>query len=258
MLINLKKLVKRSVSVLAAFALLTSIPMGTSFAEELATIPVAAHVKNIIEVEGLQFKDLNDNGTLDAYEDWRLDAETRALNLISLMTTREKISQMQHPTFVPKADGSVPGYLQKWSTDENIGLVLVRELPDVKSAAATMNQIQEWAESSRLGVPIIVSVDSVHGLSYVTGATVTPHNLGLAATRNEELVKELADIARQEHMAIGARMTLSPEADIASEPRWGRVMETFGEDPDLVTSMIVQARRWKALIWRPSSPPKNR
>lgn len=239
MLINLKKLVKRSVSVLAAFALLTSIPMGTSFAEELATIPVAAHVKNIIEVEGLQFKDLNDNGTLDAYEDWRLDAETRALNLISLMTTREKISQMQHPTFVPKADGSVPGYLQKWSTDENIGLVLVRELPDVKSAAATMNQIQEWAESSRLGVPIIVSVDSVHGLSYVTGATVTPHNLGLAATRNEELVKELADIARQEHMAIGARMTLSPEADIASEPRWGRVMETFGEDPDLVTSMIV-------------------
>jgi beta-glucosidase len=81
-------------------------------------------------------------------------------------------------------------------------------------------------------------MDSVHGLSYVTGATVTPHNLAMAATRNEELVVKLAEIAREEHIAIGVRMTLSPEADIASEPRWGRVMETFGEDPDLVTRMV--------------------
>ena len=60
----------------------------------------------------------------------------------------------------------------------------------------------------------------------------------LAATRDEDLVTRLAEIARDEHIAIGVRMTLSPEADIASEPRWGRVMETFGEDPDLVTKMV--------------------
>lgn len=240
MLIDGKKIRKRSISLLAVLALALSLPAGMAGAEETArTAQVAARVKNIIEVDGLQFKDLNDNGALDAYEDWRLDAETRALDLIPRMTTREKISQMQHPTFVPKADGSVPGYLEKWSQEENIGLVLVRELPDVRSAAETMNQIQTWGEASRLGIPIIVSVDSVHGLSYVSGATVTPHNLGLAATRNVELVAQLADIARQEHLAIGARMTLSPEADIASEPRWGRVMETFGEDPDLVTEMVV-------------------
>ena len=101
-----------------------------------------------------------------------------------------------------------------------------------------MNTVQEYAEASRLGVPVLVSMDSVHGLSYVTGATVTPHNLALAATRDEELVTKLAEIARDEHIAIGVRMTLSPESDIASEPRWGRVMETFGEDPDLVTAMV--------------------
>ena len=63
----------------------------------------------------------------------------------------------------------------------------------------------------------------------------------LAATRDEELVTRLAEIAREEHIAVGVRMTLSPEADIASEPRWGRVMETFGEDPDLVTQMVTAA-----------------
>ncbi len=228
-------------AVLAALAMAFTLPAGLALAEDTGTVQPAlvARSKAMIEVEGLQFKDLNGNGALDAYEDWRLDAETRAADLISQMTVREKISQMQHPTFVPKANGSVPSFLQKWAKEENIGFVLVRELRDVQTAAENLNQVQEWAEESRLGVPIIVSMDSVHGTSYVTGATVTPHNLGLAATRDVALVAELADMARQEHLAIGARMTLSPEADIASEPRWGRVMETFGEDPDLVTEMTV-------------------
>jgi beta-glucosidase len=189
-------------------------------------------------VDGLTFKDLNGSGGLDAYEDWRLTPGERAEDLLSQMTIREKVSQMQHPTFVPKSDGRIPSYLEKWSRDENVGFLLVRELPDVRNAAETMNQIQEWCEASRLGIPVIVSMDSVHGASYVYGATVTPHNLGLAAARNPELVRELAEIARLEHIAIGARMTLSPEADIATEPRWGRVMETFGEDADLVTEMV--------------------
>ena len=193
--------------------------------------------KDIIEADGLMFKDLNGNGELDVYEDWRESAEDRAEDLISQMTVREKISQMQHPTFVPKSDGSTPSYLSKWSKDEDIGFILVRELKDVATAVSNLNQVQAWAEESRLGIPVIISMDSVHGTSYVTGATVTPHNLGLAATRDKELVSELADMARQEHIAIGARMTLSPEADIATEPRWGRVMETFGEDADFVAEM---------------------
>ena len=212
---------------------------------------LVAASKEIIEADGLKFKDMNANGQLDVYEDWREDAETRTADLISQMTIREKVSQMQHPTFVPKADGSTPNYLSKWSKDEDIGFILVRELTDLKDedgnilatapevAVANLNQVQAWGEESRLGIPIIISMDSVHGTSYVEGATVTPHNLGLAATRDKELVSQLADIARQEHIAVGARMTLSPEADIATEPRWGRVMETFGENPDFVTEMTV-------------------
>ena len=196
------------------------------------------HVKSIIEVDGYQFIDLNSNGTLDPYEDWRLDADTRTADLVGQMTVREKIAQMQHPTYLPRADGKIPSYLNKWCNKEGIGMLLIRELNSVEAAAVSMNTIQEYAEGSRLGVPVLVSMDSVHGLSYVSGATVTGHNLALAATRDEDLVTRLAEIARDEHIAIGVRMTLSPEADIASEPRWGRVMETFGEDPDLVTKMV--------------------
>ena len=234
-----KILLKKGAALLSAATLSLTL-LGSAFAEgnALEQPMLNPRVKSIIEADGYQFIDLNANGALDAYEDWRLDAETRANDLVGQMTLEEKIAQMQHPTFLPRADGKMPSYLKKWCTNMGIGMLLVRELNSVEAAATSMNTIQEYAEASRLGVPILVSMDSVHGLSYVTGATVTPHNLALAATRDEELVTKLAEIARDEHIAIGVRMTLSPEADIASEPRWGRVMETFGEDPELVTKMV--------------------
>lgn len=236
----IKNMIRRGVAVLSAAAMMAALLSGAVFAEgETYEQPeLNPHSKSIIEVDGYQFIDLNGNGTLDVYEDWRQDAETRAADLVSQMTAREKIAQMQHPTYLPRADGKIAPYLQEYCTDYGIGMLLIRELNSVEAAATTMNTIQEYAEASRLGVPVLVSMDSVHGLSYVSGATVTPHNLALAATRDEELVTKLAEIARDEHLAVGVRMTLSPEADIASEPRWGRVMETFGEDPDLVTQMV--------------------
>ena len=235
-----KKIWKRGISLLGAAAMTASMLTGISFAEgETYTQPTLnPHSKSIIEVDGYQFIDLNGNGELDVYEDWRQDAETRANDLVSQMTVREKIAQMQHPTYLPRADGKIAPYLKNYCSEYGIGMLLIRELNSVEAAATTMNTIQEYAEESRLGVPVLVSMDSVHGLSYVSGATVTPHNLALAATRDEALVTKLAEIARDEHIAVGVRMTLSPEADIASEPRWGRVMETFGEDPDLVTQMV--------------------
>ncbi len=233
------KLMKRGASLLAALMLAGSMVPQAMAEETKYEQPVLnPHVKSIIEADGYQFIDLNGNGTLDVYEDWRQDAETRAADLVSQMTVREKIAQMQHPTYLPRSDGKIAPYLKKYCTDYGIGMLLIRELSSVQTAAETMNTVQEYAESSRLGVPVLVSMDSVHGLSYVSGATVTGHNLALAATRDEDLVTRLAEIARDEHIAIGVRMTLSPEADIASEPRWGRVMETFGEDPDLVTQMV--------------------
>ena len=236
-----KQLFKRGMSLMASAVMAGSLMMTGAFAEEANTYEQPAlnpRVKSIIEAEGYQFIDLNGNGALDVYEDWRLDADTRAADLVSQMTVREKIAQMQHPTYLPRSDGKIAPYLEKYCSDYGIGMLLIRELNSVKTAAETMNAVQEYAEASRLGVPVLVSMDSVHGLSYVSGATVTGHNLALAATRDENLVTRLAEIARDEHIAIGVRMTLSPESDIASEPRWGRVMETFGEDPDLVTQMV--------------------
>lgn len=234
-----KHLLKRtafllSVLILAGSMIAGALAVGTKLEQPVFN----PRVKSVIEAEGYRFIDLNGNGALDPYEDWRLDADTRADDLVSQMTVREKIAQMQHPTYLPRSDGKIAPYLQKYCTDYGIGMLLIRELSSVQSAAEIMNTVQEYAEASRLGVPVLVSMDSVHGLSYVSGATVTGHNLALAATRDEELVSRLAEIARDEHIAIGVRMTLSPESDIASEPRWGRVMETFGEDPDLVTNMV--------------------
>ena len=234
-----KDLLRRGASLLAALAMASTLaPRALAENAKLEQPALNPRVKTIIEADGYQFIDLNGNGTLDAYEDWRLDADTRAADLVSQMTVREKIAQMQHPTYLPRSDGKIAPYLKKYCSDYGIGMLLIRELSSVQTAAETMNTVQEYAEASRLGVPVLVSMDSVHGLSYVSGATVTGHNLALAATRDEDLVTRLAEIARDEHIAIGVRMTLSPESDIASEPRWGRVMETFGEDPDLVTQMV--------------------
>ena len=236
-----KQLFRRGLSLLTSVVVAGSVMTAGAVAEE-ATVyhqpTLNPRVKSIIEADGYQFIDLNGNGSLDVYEDWRLDAVTRAADLVSQMTVREKIAQMQHPTYLPRSDGKIAPYLEKYCSDYGIGMLLIRELNSVQTAAETMNAVQEYAEASRLGVPVLVSMDSVHGLSYVSGATVTGHNLALAATRDEELVTRLAEISRDEHIAIGVRMTLSPESDIASEPRWGRVMETFGEDPDLVTQMV--------------------
>ncbi len=235
----IKRFMKRGAALLTALALAGGLATGAGAEEAKKEQPVLnPRVKQILEADGYQFIDLNGNGALDAYEDWRLDADTRAADLVSQMTVREKIAQMQHPTYLPRSDGKIAPYLKKYCADYGIGMLLIRELNSVQTAAETMNTVQEYAEGSRLGVPVLVSMDSVHGLSYVSGATVTGHNLALAATRDEALVTRLAEIARDEHIAIGVRMTLSPESDIASEPRWGRVMETFGEDPDLVTQMV--------------------
>lgn len=238
-----KKLWRRDLSLAAAVALTGSLAVGPAFAQEerYQQPTLNPHVKSIMEVDGYQFIDLNSNGELDVYADWRQDADTRAADLVSQMTVREKISQMQHSTFLPRADGEIPSYLQEWCNEEGIGMLLICELNSVEAAANTMNIIQEYAEGSRLGVPVLVSMDSVHGLSYVSGSTVTPHNLALAATRDEELVTKLAEIAREEHLAVGVRMALSPDADLITDPRWGRNQECYSEDTDVVQSLIMAA-----------------
>ena len=118
---------RRGLAVLAALMTAFSL-VSVSAAEETAyEQPVLnPHVKTVIEADGYRFIDLNGNGSLDVYEDWRLDADTRADDLVGQMTVREKIAQMQHPTYLPRADGKIAPYLQNYCTDYGIGMLLIR------------------------------------------------------------------------------------------------------------------------------------
>jgi beta-glucosidase len=106
-------------------------------------------------------------------------------------------------------------------------------------SAALMNEIQRFAvEETRLGIPVVVHEESTAGYC-ARGATVFPQAIGLASTWDETLVGEVADVIRRQLVAVGARHTLAPVLDIARDPRWGRVEETYGEDPYLVGRMGV-------------------
>lgn len=228
------KIAKRFMSLAAAAILgLSAVP---AMAENAAQQPVlGARVKEIIEVDGLQFKDLNANGTLDAYEDWRLSAEERADNLLSLMDVNQKAGQMIHLTLVSKKDA--------WFSDNNVGYALVYEFifDSAEEAAKRTNEIQELSESSALGIPIIFSMDTEIGAAYVKDATFLPDEINQGAANDAELVYQLNDVLRKELLAVGVRMALSPDADLITDPRWGRNQECYSEDTDVVQTLIVSA-----------------
>jgi beta-glucosidase len=102
-----------------------------------------------------------------------------------------------------------------------------------RESAAFMNAIQQVAvEGTRLGIPIFVHEESVGGFCH-RDATVFPQGIGLAATWNPALVEQVAGVIREQMLAVGARLALAPVLDVARDPRWGRVEETYGEDPVL-------------------------
>src|SRR5437764_1405091 len=102
-----------------------------------------------------------------------------------------------------------------------------------QESAAFMNALQQVAvEQTRLGIPVIVHEEATGGFCH-RDATVFPQGIGLAATWNPTLVKQVAEVIRTQMLAVGARHALAPVLDIARDPRWGRVEETYGEDPVL-------------------------
>jgi beta-glucosidase len=117
---------------------------------------------------------------------------------------------------------------------------------DGRLVAQWHNRLQELAESTPLGIPITLSTDPRHhftdnpGAAFNAGAVSQwPEPLGLAALRSAELVQRFADIARQEYLALGFRVALHPQVDLATEPRWSRIGATFGEDADLTSELAV-------------------
>ena len=186
-------------------------------------------------MDGCQFKDLNDNGALDPYEDWRLTPEERAEDLLSQMDATQKASQMVHLTLVSKKDS--------WFNENNVGFALVYEyiFDSATEAAKRTNEIQELSESAPLGIPVIFSMDTEAGAAFVKDATFLPDEINQGAVNDPELVTRLNQVLKEEHLAVGVRMAQSPDADLITDPRWGRNQECYSEDTDVVQSLIVAA-----------------
>jgi beta-glucosidase len=204
----------------------------------------------VIAAGGLSFRDLNRSGALDPYEDWRLPADRRAADLIARMTLEEKAGTLMHGT-APSPFGGPPGAGYDAAAAERIILgahvtdMITRLGGRAADLARQNNRLQEIAERARLGIPITLSTDPRSHFQFTVGASVAagdfskwPETLGLAAIGDPALVRRFADIARQEYRAVGISMALSPQADLATEPRWPRINGTFGEDAGRVRALV--------------------
>ena len=202
------------------------------------------------------FRDLNKNQQLDIYEDARVSIELRVNDVLSQMTIEEKVGLMFHPPFTVNPGIGMRIYeilirgnqfTESHIIKKNINHFNLYGNPDPVKLAKRINQLQNYAARSRLGIPLTISSDPIHEVERgggiasfsVRGFSKWPSQLGLAATRDVELVKKFADIARQEYLAVGIRTALHPMADLATDPRWARNFGTFGSDSKLSTSLTL-------------------
>ncbi|XP_061343323.1 uncharacterized protein LOC133289411 [Gastrolobium bilobum] len=169
------------------------------------------------------------------YKDPKQSIDTRVEDLISRMTLEEKIGQMlQIERKVASAD-----VLSKYF----IGSVMSEggSTPAPKAPAETwinmLNEFQKGALSTRLGIPMFYGIDAVHGHGTVYKATIFPHNIGLGATRDPELVKRIGAATALEVRATGIQYVYAPCIAVCRDPRWGRCYESYSEDPKVVQAM---------------------
>ncbi|MGY5808889.1 glycoside hydrolase family 3 N-terminal domain-containing protein [Rhizobium sp. LEGMi198b] len=233
-----------------AMCALGSLFASTALSQEQPAL--SARIAKTLNVDGLSFKDLDSNGKLDPYEDWRLPAAERATDLVGRMTIEEKAGLMMHGTAPSVGPGAGMGVGSQYDLDRATEMIdkrkvvtfITRLSGDPAVLAGENNKLQEIAESGRLGVPATISTDPRNHFQFVLGASVSagrfskwPETLGFAAIGDAALVRRFGDIARQEYRAVGIQEALSPQIDLASEPRWPRVNGTFGEDAQLAKTM---------------------
>lgn len=223
----------------------------------------------LIEKDGFFFKDLNRNGKLDVYEDWRREPEERASNLASQLSIEEIAGLMLYSTHQSIPGNDKPGHFavstyggttlaksglksyditdqqKSFLKNDNVRHVLVTSVESPEVAARWSNNVQAYVEGLGHGIPVNNSSDPRHGASakaefdFGNGGTISlwPSMLGMAATFSPALVKQFAHIASAEYRSLGLTTALSPQIDIATDPRWFRNNGTFGEEPRLVTDM---------------------
>jgi beta-glucosidase len=211
------------------------------------------HSSLIANADGVQYRDLNHNGRLDLYEDWRQPIETRVEDLLAQMTLEEKAGMMFINGSVVNEDGSIEekpggeGFGGVASIQMDAQLMTHFNLWQIPSAQATANwynQLQAYAEKTRLGIPITIASDPRNHFTRNIFSMAAQEfsqwceTLGLAAIDDLDLVDKFADIARREYLAVGIRVSLHPQIDLATEPRWPRISGTFGEDAALTARLV--------------------
>ncbi|RDW21890.1 beta-glucosidase [Oceanobacillus arenosus] len=241
MYLKWKNLTKVGVLSLAALIAFTpAVPTIGATGAKAESPNVETRVKEVLTLDGESFRDLNANGEVDTYEDWRLPVEERVDNLISQMTVEEKAGLMLISSF---NNQSSRVKLQ----DDHLRYFIIRDDPEPRDLATRNNEFQELGEASRLGIPVVmtsnprnhVNPNQTYGHAEAGGQLSTwPGELGLAATQDPELVKEFAETAATEWRATGIHKLYGYMADLLTEPRWTRTDGTFGEDPELVSEMI--------------------
>jgi beta-glucosidase len=274
-IIDMKKLIS-VLLLLPVFANAQQPFTGTTLAEGVKKIKVNNQITlayapesgiKIILKDGLPFKDLNKNAIVDIYEDWRVDVNERAKDLASKMSVEQIAGLMLYsghqsipmpPMGMFKASyggkafdssGAKPSDLTDQQIEflkkDNLRHVLVTSLASPEVAAIWNNNVQKLVEGIGMGIPANNSSDPRNGANkeaeYNAGSggaiSQWPEELGLAATFDPKITLQFGSIASKEYRALGIATALSPQIDLATEPRWVRFVGTFGEDPNLATDM---------------------
>ena len=220
----------------------------------------------LLTVDRYAFKDLNRNGSLDPYEDWRLSVEERATDLAAQMSIEQIAGLMLYSSHQRIPGGSFRGpntyngksyeesgakasdlsdAQKQFLTEDNLRHVLITSVESPEVAALWNNNAQALVEGLGLGIPANNSSDPRHEAAndeeYTLGAggeiSRWPNAIGLAASFDPALVEQFGRIASREYRSLGITTALSPQVDLATDPRWYRFSGTFGPDPQLSTDM---------------------
>jgi beta-glucosidase len=170
------------------------------------------------------------------YQDARLPVAKRVADLLARMTLAEKVGQMTQTERGKVYADATP--ITTW----NLGSILSGggSTPTENTPVAwadMVDRFQQAALATRLHIPLLYGIDSVHGDGNMYGATVFPHNIGLGATRDPALVAEVEHVTASETRASGPQWSFAPCLCAPQDDRWGRTYEGFGEDPSLVIEM---------------------
>ena len=194
------------------------------------------------------------SGKIPAYKDSSLPSARRVKDLLSRMTLEEKAAQMlciwqKKPETLVDNDGNFDESKAKAAFKDRRGLGQVGRPSDAgkgknaRDMAVLTNAIQKFfLENSRLGIPVMFHEECLHGHAALDG-TSFPQPIALGATFNPGLVEQLFTMTAAEARLRGTHHALTPVVDVAREPRWGRVEETYGEDPFLVSRLGIAAVR---------------